>query len=280
MKYTNEEITKSIQRIELEILKDLIKVFEKQNIVYFIAGGTLLGSVRHNGFIPWDDDIDLYVPRPDYEYFLENFESFMPDKYRLIHKSRNSVTNVQFAKIQILKTGLENELDLKLTERYSIWIDVFPLDGAGNQKNRAQYHLKRLIHFRKMINNSIYSPLFTTAKPKKVFVQKIYRLLSILIPIQLLYLLYKKTISKFNFDDSKYLICSDGGSGIRELFDKELIFKSGQLKELTFCETKVKVPFYYEKFLEQIYGDYMELPPLEKRVGEHYNFDLINKLVE
>ena len=127
---------KDIQSISLEILKDVHAFCVKNNIKYTLQGGTLLGSVRHNGFIPWDDDIDIAMPRPDYEKFCRNYVS--KKGYQLICRQNNECY-IMFARVaEMEKTIAKCDILPWTNKSTGIWIDIFPLDGVEDDYAAAK----------------------------------------------------------------------------------------------------------------------------------------------
>ena len=117
-----------LQEIELSILKECIKIFKEHNINYYVIGGTLLGAVRHKGFIPWDDDIDLGLPRKDYEKFIKIAQLELPEPLVLQHFTNEKKSVFSFAKVRNKKTIMKqyNIKDFKIN--HGVYIDIFPID--------------------------------------------------------------------------------------------------------------------------------------------------------
>ena len=137
MKIEMKSLTlKEIQKIEFEILKEFAQFCAKHNLKYYLAGGTLLGAIRHKGFIPWDDDIDVCMPRKDYMYFINNFDEW--NRKLKVKCNYKSNIDAPFAKIVNLDTIIyskyaNNNIDT------NICIDIFPVDGLPENLNEVIY---------------------------------------------------------------------------------------------------------------------------------------------
>ena len=119
-----------IKDIQLDILKDVDSFCEKNNIRYYLAGGTLLGAIRHKGFIPWDDDIDIIMPRPDYIKFIQGYENECDKNYKLTSIDNNKQHLYTFAKIFDMRTlKIEDSISYNNKNMDGIGIDIFPMDG-------------------------------------------------------------------------------------------------------------------------------------------------------
>ena len=126
--------TRAIQAVAESILKEVLRIIGKYDLRYYILGGTLLGAVRHQGFIPWDDDIDLGMPRPDYERFLTLARQELSDPYQLqtfqdqVRTSESYYAQVAKTDTLVYKVYAGNEV------KSNVWIDIFPLDGVPERK--------------------------------------------------------------------------------------------------------------------------------------------------
>ena len=128
-----ENATKFLQEKELDMVKEFLKICEKHNLKYFMAGGTFLGAVRHKGFIPWDDDVDLGMYRDDYEKFLDIAKRELPYPYE-VHTYRNCKEHhYYFSHIIDVRYKVRRMGSLDKREEY-VWIDIFPYDGLPKGK--------------------------------------------------------------------------------------------------------------------------------------------------
>ena len=141
---------KEIQQRELEIFKKFVEICEQYGIRYYLAGGTLLGAARHKGFIPWDDDIDVNMPREDYETLLSHADEIgASGDYKLVAGELGNL-NYPFAKIYDLHTNIRKLYDDDDTER-NLWIDIFPMDGLPDDEKKVEDIFHRTLTARKML---------------------------------------------------------------------------------------------------------------------------------
>lgn len=123
-----------IQQIELSILNEFSKICQKHNLTYFLVGGSCLGMIRHKGFIPWDDDIDLGMPRKDYQKFCEIAKAELPDDLVLQNFDTEPQCGLVFGKIRKKGTILSENYSYHINMNQGVWIDIFPYDFVSNNK--------------------------------------------------------------------------------------------------------------------------------------------------
>lgn len=236
---------KELKNIELDILKYIKFICDKEGLDYYLAYGTLLGAVRHKGFIPWDDDIDIFMPRKDYERLL-NLD--LSSEYKIL-SCRNTLDYIyEFAKIVDTHTVLK-ECNVQNIKELGVYVDIFPLDGLPKMYN---WHLGILWILTKI--------RILTSYIKYPFFKKI-GFLSPNVIAQII----NKILSKYTWDESDKILSIEGG--FNEIFDKK-IFDKG--KQLEFEGELFNVPYLYDKYLKQCYGDYMKFPPKEKQITHHF----------
>lgn len=246
-----------LKKIEINILKEIDGFCGKNNLRYFLCGGSLLGAVRHKGFIPWDDDIDILMPREDYERFIETFG----DKtYSILSYKNNRDYYLPFAKVVDTRTCIRETL-VKSVSGCGVYIDVFPLDGLSNNLLTAEKILKK--NNRKMrLNFAIELNVFN----KNIFKYCICKILRIFFNSKKLCKSMEKTSMRYKVEDSNYVGVSFGFYGKKEIMDKEIFENSIQVE---FEDGKYFAPSEYDKYLSHLYGNYMQLPPIEKQVTHH-----------
>lgn len=252
-----------MKAIELDILKEFHSFCVEHQIHYFISHGTLLGAIRYKGFIPWDDDVDVLVPREDYEKLL----SVYPDniRYHLIAHEKNKDYLYPFAKLYDTSTHkVENNLDNGID--HGLAIDIFPLDHWDDDLEKAKQESKRQ---RKNMFRLGLSKLQKpdSRHPAKRFVKGI-----LMIPCKLRGSAYyvEKLIQGAHKPDqtgSRYM----GGKawnvyGERDILPAEVFEEA---IELEFEGERFFAPIGYDAFLTSLYGDYLPEPPVEKRKTHH-----------
>ncbi|WP_368263714.1 phosphorylcholine transferase LicD [Clostridium paraputrificum] len=248
---------RKLQLVQLEILKDIDKICKENNIQYYIFYGTLLGAIRHEGFIPWDDDIDIGMLHNDFVKFNKLCEEKLPEKYFLQNEKTDKNFPRMWSKIRINNTcNMEREYR-RLKVHYGIDMDVFDIiylsDNLVFRKiQKACAYIYRLLMFEKA-HNAIDDEF------KRSRDTKIYKILPGFLKSWLLKLSKKITyctaIKKSNYvmDVSEILIMDS------DIFEKT--------KMLKFEGEEFFAPYKSEKFLEEYYGDYMTLPPENERNG-------------
>mgnify|MGYP004661612869 FL=1 len=252
-----------MKKIELNILTYFTEVCEENNLRYYLGGGTLLGAVRHKGFIPWDDDIDVMMPRPDFQKFLSL--SINNKNYNII-KPGTAGYYYNFAKLVDTRTILE-EKGIKLIDGLGVYIDIFPLDGMPETPDARKKRFKELNSIRKRINNTcLLRPKFHRNPFAYLNACRIYNS-NKNIDLSSLQKKYLDSALKNSFDDSEFVFAAGGAYGARDIFPGKWFEKE---IELQFENLSVKAFNGYDFYLTQLYGDYMTLPPEDKRVTPHH----------
>lgn len=220
-----------LQTLELEMLKVFHSVCEEHNLRYFLIGGTLLGAVRHGGFIPWDDDIDVGMPRTDYEILLNNANEWFPQKFRLAHWKNTEQYVYSFAKLENQNSILVEDAYKHLTKRNAgVYIDIFPFDGMPSNriKQLLWYAFVRSINRLSILmycSTNFAESYKNIKKLGKAIFGKIFQAL---FSPKKVHAFYEKFMQKYSFESSEYVINHSGMWGLRELFPKP-IFNSLQI---------------------------------------------------
>lgn len=253
-----------IKEKELEILDYVVDFCDNHNLKYFLAYGTLLGAVRHKGFIPWDDDIDILMPRNDYEKLkiIWNKDSC----YKLLDCMEDKEYIYPFMKVSDSKTKLE-EHDVEEHMDLGIYIDIFPYDGVVKDTKKRQKFLKKCEYLEKLRLYSMLSidKILHTDK-KKNFMRKILWVFLRKIGPAKISRKMEKFIAKNRVENAEWQGCLCTRFSYREVMPKEVW---GETVELEFEGKMYKAPKEYDKMLKTNYGDYMTLPPEEERCLKH-----------
>ena len=254
-------IGEELKKIQLEILEEIKVVCDMNNLKFFLCGGTLLGAVRHNGFIPWDDDIDIYMPREDYKKFVSLFNKNSNSNYKFVCMENNSEYCQPFGKVICTDTTLL-ETQVKSTHGMGVYVDVFPLDGVGDSLSEAKKTIAKCGRYRTLLGLAMSKKRKTTPINiiKNLYCQVLF------LSRQTLYSKYLKVAQKNSFADSKYVAFCGAFYGEREILEHD-IFLASELHE--FEKGLYPIPIGYDIYLKKLYGDYMLLPPIEKRVTHH-----------
>ena len=248
---------RDLQLIELDILKEALKVFEKNNISYYALGGTMLGAARHHGFIPWDDDIDIGVPREDYERLCE-ISAQLPAYLKFCTYKENPAFPYYFSRIEdarVIVRSTRAEID----ELTPAWIDIFPLDGMPNNLIFRKLHGCAILVTRMFFQISRFDTIVNTKRTNRPALEKVIIQLVKKFHIQnwiskrFTFNLLDKTLTRFSYTGSDYQINAMGAYKLREMFHKN-IFGAGQL--YPFEDIHIRGPEYYETYLTQLYGSW------------------------
>ncbi|SFT01651.1 lipopolysaccharide cholinephosphotransferase [Porphyromonadaceae bacterium NLAE-zl-C104] len=250
--------TEEVHGVLLSILKEIHSFCEQNNITYYLAYGTLLGAVRHKGFIPWDDDIDICIPRPDYERFLRTFSKNSPNIQVISYHTNNKYPHY-YAKVQNTDTILITDLPFKY--KIGINIDVFPIDAVPDKK-RLQEKYNRSFNFYR----NIYNIKAIRYRSERSFFKKILfvfsRIIISVVPTTFLVKKLDRISQQYNYDDHN--LVSIAASVDKRLFLEKEMFGEGV--KLNFEGIEVNVPYHYHEILKKNYGDYMKLPSENKRL--------------
>ncbi|MDD6432617.1 MAG: LicD family protein [Lactobacillaceae bacterium] len=260
---------KTSQKISLEILKVVTSACEELNLNYFLMYGTLIGAVRHKGFIPWDDDVDIMMPRKDYTALIKAFSKDPSLLHGLDIFSPLTSSKYPYMITRISDPNYKIKRDNEEAYGMGIFIDIYPFDGLGNNIYKALeiqalgdglsslYYLSTRDKFTKdhtkgILKNTLKYPSYLVSKSiGKTTLQK-----SLL------------KLANDKFYSSKYVCCATWTAG----GEKDL-FKRSWFDEyiyLPFEGQNFRVPKCYDEVLKHIYGDYMKLPPKSKQIGHHY----------
>ena len=264
-----------LKQIELNILIQVDKICREQGFRYSLLGGTLLGAVRHHGFIPWDDDIDIAMPRPDYEKFLTYCHDNCPQFLTICNRYEPKYGYL-FAKICDVNTVMIEQNSNKNDISMGVYIDVFPLDGFGETEkeafkifNRSKFKRELLVaanwkrYFRSKTRQWYYDPI-----------RFVFFLLSRLVNFKKQITTIEKEILKNDFDKSKFCGALCGVYRKKEIMPYHIYadYIELQFEGHSFCAFE-----NYDYYLKHIYGNYMQLPPEEKRLT-HHTFSAYKKI--
>jgi len=262
----DQNTLKKLQNVVHEMLDDFVLICEENGFTYYLSQGTLLGAVRHKGFIPWDDDIDIGMPRNDYEKFLDLFEKNIETNYYVLsyrHAKDPRYQYKPFAKFCKKGTILAED-NIQNGKTYcGIFIDIWPFDNCVNFFSPLQnYFISfawKLYHFR----TKAYLP---NKKIKRFLVN----LFIPFFPLRLCRKLLGNAYSFFNKFKTEYMCCFVSRYGYKkETHKRNTIFP---LIKVCFEENYYWAPGNCDLYLKRIYGNYMEIPPVEQRKVHDFKF--------
>lgn len=247
-----------LRQIQMGILDDVHRFCEEQGLRYSLSSGTLIGAVRHQGYIPWDDDIDIYMLRTDYERFLRTYYD-QQGHYQVLNPQKEKHYYYTFAKVVDTRTKMVE----KETEGYEIgvYIDVFPVDYVTEDKKKREriFRLKKLLYKIRRCKISHSNPLHS----------------------QLAYLCYRSlpiTVGMLNRLINKLIIHREPTGTLCHMTEAGPLTEKGcfpaadmkKMMDMKFEDRTYKVMIGYDDYLTRTYGDYMKLPPEDQRITHQF----------
>lgn len=264
------EVLDKLHRLQIEMLKDLAEICRKYDLQYFAVFGTALGAVRHKGFIPWDDDIDVGMMRDDYEIFIRVVEKEMGDKYQMLTPEIDDRYACNVTKFQRKGTKFISHLSEKLECEQCIFIDIFPFDCVAptNRKAKKQQlvtlFLDRLLYLcgtaypiipytgiKHRIAANICWCVHYATKILKISPRKVYRL-------------FEKESTRYNYLKTEMVTTFGEAISLKYRIQAN---KMLPVKEIPFENVTIKVLNNNIEHLKKTYGNYMKMPPVEQRVN-------------
>ena len=260
----SEEQRIEVQKLELRILKEINKICNKYSIKYMAGYGTLIGAVRHNGFIPWDDDMDLCMLRKEYVRFRKACINEFGEDFFYQTNETDPEYFMLYDKIRINGTIFKETFVDKYNINHGVYIDIFAIDSVPENllKRNIQYYG---FHFCRTGVMAKYMDL-NARKGKKKVLFSILRILYLPFNIKFLYDKTQKIASQYSDSESIY------STNFYSPYHKLDTFKTSlytNTTELPFEDTIISVPIDYNTMLTTLYGDYMQFPPPEKRNTRH-----------
>lgn len=252
-----------IKDLELNLLIEFAKLCAANNLYYTLCGGTLLGAIRHKGFIPWDDDIDVLMPRMDYDRLL-NGENIaldgLPPYVQIVHW-KNGTSNFPFIKLVDLRTHIDVDYFDSSMGCDKVWVDIFPIDGNPEDTRLREKLYAKSLRARKLLCIKMARKGEGRTKIKRIMKPIIIRILSLLSLEKLCQRI--DAISKsYSFEESRLIGGVLWGYGPQECIDKE---KYMQPIKVEFEKHYFNAPSNYDEYLTGLYKDYRKLPPEEQR---------------
>ncbi len=259
-----------VQKKELNVLKEVVKIIESNNLRYFAIGGTCIGAVRHHGFIPWDDDIDIAMPRADYEILRTKLYKRLPKNLKKLDGDNSQRNCFLFTKIHDSSTTLVEKYAFNSPDRYTgAFVDIMPMDGFPKKKFKQKYIQRKCNIYSYM--NFLCRPIpYDYIKTNGIAKTTIRNILHIIFKYNFFLHRISKLFSRFNYENSEFVYFTWRGNhntGNYKNFFPRSYFDS--YINMPFEDTYIRVPKEYHKYLEDDFGNYMKLPPENKRKSNH-----------
>lgn len=273
----DDSLKEKIRKIQLKMLEDLNNICLVNDIKIMLGGGSFLGAVRHKGFIPWDDDIDLMMLRDDFEKLLKVL-NVLPKEYEFQYIIPQKISYCTFAKLMYKNSSLIEVGNENIPKLQGIYLDIFIIENIPNNKIVSFFYGLKC-NYMQLVSSSIVMTKFPSEYNKKIFMQSFSGKINYFIRktigflyryqnIEKYFIKVDRTFKKYKDKKTSYVTIP---SGRRHYFgEKQLKEIFLNLVEYPFENLKIWGPKEYNIYLENLYGsNYMQLPPIEKREKHH-----------
>ena len=254
-----------LQAKMLGLLAELIRVCEENNLTYWACGGTCIGALRHNGFIPWDDDLDVYMPRDDYEKLWELRDKFNSEQFVLCRTTKERNYHHRVQQLVDITTTFINQRSVDEDIEHGVYIDIIPMDAC------APAGLSRLSQIKNAILFSIYNvqclPEFHGGRLFRFVVGAALKCVSSANRRYRIWSKCEKRMTRWSWEKTdKVVELAASTKVLLNPYPKEWF--TG-VKKHVFEDIEINLPGGVEKYLTQVFGDYMSLPPESERHPRH-----------
>lgn len=269
-KQYDPDVLKKLQMVQTEMLKDVLEVCDKYDLPCFLIYGTAIGAVRHKGFIPWDDDIDVGMLRKDYDKLLSVFASELGEHYELLTPEIDSRYACTVTHVQRRNTVFITEMTKGLKCNCRIFMDIFPFDNVPESELEQNKLLRKSTLYGKLLF------LSGSGSPHIPYTGLLYHILHFGCQIihyglklfhitpSFLYKKFKKVSTSFNDVNCEYVTSYEYTGCLKDKVKKADLLP---LVKVPFEDITAYIPANNDEFLKKVYGNYMEIPPVEKRVN-------------
>lgn len=245
----------------MDILQNFHDFCKENHIEYTIIGGTLIGAIRHKGFIPWDDDIDVALPRAEYERLIASYKD-TDGVYKLHCLENDGKYCYPYAKIEDSRTFIDEAV---AGPKMGIAIDIFPIDDLLDDKCDSIKLIKKMMRYKTLYMAKLVKPSKRNSLKKKIGIY-VLKILTMPFSLRFLALSLSNKAKKCGTPNSAYMGCLVSGYGVKELHTRE---SYNGFFEVPFEDRFFMALTHYHEVLCDVYGDYMQLPPEEQRLSPH-----------
>ena len=266
-KYTDEEL-RQLRQIQLDIYKEIRSICQRHSIPHVAIGGSALGALRHNGYIPWDDDLDVAMLREDYVSFLRYAQQELSPRYFIQNFDTDPHYGNYFTKIRCNGTLFVQNIDKKDQSHHGIFVDIFPIDRLTDQvEERAGYRRRLMLAYQMYLakcNSGITGETESLSGKLKHLIRASLHVLLAPASKEKLFRSVDRLSQSYNDKKPHTLMISVVYAMTGRCIDEALVFPPA---EHPFEGDTICVPHDADRYLSHIYGDYMKLPPVEKRIN-------------
>lgn len=255
---------REVQLMQLELMKEIDIFCTTHNINYYLIGGSCLGAIRHNGFIPWDDDIDIAMMRSDYDRFIELIKEYLsPEKYFVQNYDSDKEMLPALTRLCIKNTYVDIKSERHLKNCKNTYIDVFPLDKVPEEESIRERHCRHLRLIDRIIELKQYH-LYRNTIIEYIAKKTVSLLLSV-IPLNFLQKQRVAVMSQYKNSNSDLVSSTTSRYGYRKQVINKKIY--GKPQRHLFEDVYLCIPEDYNGYLTHLFGaNYMNIPPVESRV--------------
>lgn len=267
---------RKVQMVQLDIAKEIKRVCEENDIKYHLDSGSLLGAVRHKGFIPWDDDMDFGMLREDYEKFLLIAQSELGEGYFLQTWKTDSNYPYAFAKIRKLGTVFQETAMINSSAHNEVFVDIFPYDSFPDEKKCQRKQGRKIMLYRfAILTKRKAAPWLNHSKPFERFLVRCKYMPAMIFSkfhdTEEMIERVEKIMTMYNGSSTEKYYPQGSSKYGKWLINSKVFTEHIQLP---FEDTTFLVPNNYCEYLTEVYGDYMKLPPMDKRENHHHIIEL------
>lgn len=249
--------------LQMDVLTAIDKYCTENGITYSLAGGTLLGAIRHKGYIPWDDDIDIYLYRDDYNKLISTFPDTYEGRYKIASLEREKKWLRPYANAYDDLTVCKENTNEKMT--IGAKIDIFPIDSVPDDEEEWKEYDK--VRRKKQFRLNRYFMKCSKTRPLSMNIKiAVFHLLNTFLPVRSFAEKLDKLSQIYNDKNTHYVFSNSQGLFVKKRFLKKVF---DNVIDLPFEDRKFKGFADYDEYLKNAYGDYMKLPPVERRVSSH-----------
>ena len=257
----DDDTLKHLQQVEIKLLKYFIEICEENNLTYFMYAGSLLGAIRHQGFIPWDDDIDVIMFREDFEKLNKILENDLDEKYHFFNVLNEETYHYTWGRLTLKNTLFKEWWGDQVDYTPNIFLDIFILDNVPQNKYKKFIQKWKSFTLNMLTSYSIIK-FKNDSKLKEIFQQTIYYLIKILpVSPSTIKKACVNSFKKYQYEDCEEVCDFPSENMMQMSFRSDWL----PLKKAKFEDMEVNIPNNYDKILRMDFNNYMELPPEDSR---------------